>query len=201
MHGHAVTLATNHLFEINSMNPIYLTTDKTEVYIRLIMQLFFLSQHTHLDIHTVVSFLNSQLLQPNEDDYKKLIRVMKYLDGMVDMPLVLSANNSGQIHWWIDASFAVHTDMKSHTGVTMSMGKGAIYSTSRKQKHVTHSSTEAEIVAVHDVMPQLIWTGYFLAAQGFNIKSTTMYQDNMSSILIEKNGRQSSSKHTWHMNI
>ena len=126
---------------------------------------------------------------------------MKYLDSTADMPLVLSADDSGQIRWWIDASFAVHSDMKSHTGATLSMGKGAIYSTSGKQKHVTRSSTEAEIVAVHDVMPQIIWTGYFLDAQGFNIKNTIMYQDNTSSILIEKNGRQSSSKHTRHMNI
>ena len=83
----------------------------------------------------------------------------------------------------------------------MTMGKGSLYSTSGKQRHVTRSSTEAEIVAVHDVMPQLIWTGYFLDGQGFNIKNTTLYQDNTSSILIEKNGRQSSSKRTCHMNI
>ena len=164
MHGRTVTLTTNHLFEANNTNPMYLNADKAEMYVRLIMQLLFLSQHAHLDIHTAVSFLNSPLLQPNEDDYKKLIKVMKYVDSSVDMPLMLSVDDSGQIWWWIDASFAVHDDMKSHTGATMSMGKGAMYSTSGKQKHVTQSSTKAEIVAVHDVMPQLIWTGYFLDA-------------------------------------
>ena len=128
-------------------------------------------------ICTAISFLNSRLLQPNEDDYKKLIRVMKYLDSSVDMPLVLSGDDNGQIRWWIDASFAVHNDMKSHTRATLLMGKGAVYSTSGKQKHVTRSSTEAEIVAVHDVMLQLIWTGYFLDAQGFTIKDTTLYQE------------------------
>ena len=50
-------------------------------------------------------------------------------------------------------------------------------------------------------MLQLIWTGHFLDAQGLTIKDTTLYQDNMSSILIEKNGQQSSSKQTCHMNI
>jgi hypothetical protein len=47
----------------------------------------------------------------------------------------------------------------------MSMGKGLIYSTSTKQKLVTCSSTEAEVIAVHDVMPQLMWTGHFLLEQ------------------------------------
>ena len=99
---------------------------------------------------------------PDEDDYKKLTQLVRYLDSAVDMPLVLAADDSGQIRWWIDSSFAVHDNMKSHTGGTMSMGKGSIYSMSAKQKLVTRSSTEAKVVAVHDVMPQLMWTGHFL---------------------------------------
>jgi hypothetical protein len=117
------------------------------------------------------------------------------------MPLVLAADDSGQIRWWVDASYAVHDDMKSHTGGTMSMGKGSIYSTSIKQKLVTRSSTEAEIVAVHDVMPQLLWTTHFLTEQGISVNESILYQDNTSSILLEKNGRSSSTKRTRHMNI
>ena len=172
--GCAVTPAANHLFQVNTTNPVYLDDTKAEIYFCIVMQLLYRSQHAQPDIHPAVSFLNSQLLQLDEDDYKKLICVMKYLDSSVDMPLVLSADDSGQLWWWIDASFAVHDNMKSHTGATMSMGKGALYSMIGKQKFVMWSSTEAEIVAVHDVMPQLIWTGYFLAAQGFNIKDTIL---------------------------
>jgi hypothetical protein len=87
---------------------------------------------------------------------------LKYLDSTVNMLLVLAADNTGKIWWWVDASYAVHVDMKSHTGGTLSLGKGSIYSTSSKQKLVTRSSTEAEVVGVHDLMPQLIWTAHFL---------------------------------------
>jgi hypothetical protein len=83
----------------------------------------------------------------------------------------------------------------------MSMGQGSIYSTSTKQKLVTRSSTEAEIVGVHDVMPQMIWTAHFLTGQGININESILYQDNTSSILLEKNGRGSSTKRSRHMNI
>jgi hypothetical protein len=201
MRGRAVTPAASHLFQVNSVNPVYLGEEKAEIYVRIVMQLLYLSQRARPDIRTAVSFLSSRTQQPDEDDYKKLTRVVKYLHSTVDMPLVLTADDSGQIRWWVDASFAVHDDMKSHTGGTMSMGKGSIYSTSTKQKLVTRSSTEAEIVAVHDVMPQLIWTGHFLTEQGFNINESILYQDNTSSILIEKNGRSSSTKRTRHMNI
>jgi hypothetical protein len=167
------------------------------------MQLLYLSQCACPEIRTAVSFLNSRLLLlPDEDDYKKLTQLVKYLHCTIDMPLVLAADESGQICWWINAAFAVYNNMKSHTGGTMSMGKGSIvYSTSAKQKLVTRSSTEAEVVALHDVMPQLIWTGHFLTEQGFNINESLLYQNNMSSILIQKNGRSSSTKRTRHLNI
>ena len=51
------------------------------------------------------------------------------------------------------------------------MGKGAIYSTLSKQKINTKSSTEVEVVSVADVIPQILWTGYFLEAQGYSTKA------------------------------
>ena len=92
-------------------------------------------------------------------------------------------------------------DMKGHTGGTMSMGKGSIYSFASGQKLVARSSTESELIGVHDVMPQIVWTSYFLQAQGVKVNDSVLYQDNTSSILLEKNGRQSSTKRTRHINI
>jgi hypothetical protein len=45
------------------------------------------------------------------------------------MPLILQADNMNVMKWWVDASFAVHADMKSHTGGVMSLGKGAVFGT------------------------------------------------------------------------
>jgi hypothetical protein len=57
--------------------------------------------------------------------------------------------------------------MKSHTGGMLSLGKGATYAASTKQKLFnTKSSTKAKLVGVNDVMPQILWTRYFLEAQG-----------------------------------
>jgi hypothetical protein len=59
---------------------------------------------------------------------------MKYLRGTIDMPLTLEANNLHIIKWWVDASYDVHPDMKRHTGGMMTLGKGATYGTSTRQK-------------------------------------------------------------------
>ena len=77
--------------------------------------------------------------------------------------------------------------MRGHTGATMSMGNGSIYSGLWKQKMVTRSSTESEVVGIYDVLPQILWTKKFLEDQGLTIKETVLYQDNMSSMLLPAN--------------
>jgi hypothetical protein len=61
---------------------------------------------------------------------------MKQLNGTKELKLTKSADNLHCIKWYVDASFAVHPDYKSHTGTTMSYGygDGAVQSISRKQK-------------------------------------------------------------------
>ena len=48
---------------------------------------------------------------------------------------------------------------------------------------------------------QILWTQYFLEAQGYNNQGTFLYQDNKSAILLESNGKVSSTKRTKHINI
>jgi hypothetical protein len=71
---------------------------------------------------------------------------MKYLNGMEELKLTLSADNLHCIKWYVDATFAVHPDYKSHTGATMSYGdgNGAVQWISRKEKLNTKSNTKAD---------------------------------------------------------
>ena len=55
---------------------------------------------------------------------------MKYLNGTRDLVLTLSADQLNILKWYVEAAFAVHADFKSHTGVTMTMGKGTMMSMS-----------------------------------------------------------------------
>ena len=115
--------------------------------------------------------------------------------------LTLEATNLSIAQWWADAAFAVHPDMKSHTGGTMILGKGAIQSISQKQQINTKSSTKAEIVGTDNVLSHLLWTKNFLEAQGYPSKQTILHQDNTSAILLEKHGRDSTSKNSQHIHI
>ena len=76
-----------------------------------------------------------------------------------------------------------------------------MYSASQKQRINTKSSTEAEVVGTDDGMPLIIWMKNFLTAQGFNVLDNIVYQDNQSTMLLERNGRASSGRCTRHMNV
>jgi hypothetical protein len=86
------------------------------------------------------------------------------------MCLTLESNDLQTIEWWVDAFFAVHEDMHSHTGGTMTLGKGSVCLNSARQKLNTKSSTKAELVGVDDMMPMVPWTRQFMEGQGCDIK-------------------------------
>ena len=126
---------------------------------------------------------------------------MQYLGDTAEILLTLRANGTNIFEWWFDGLYAVHPDMHSQTSGTMSLVMWYTISTSIKQKIHTKSSTETELIAAYDLMLHILWTNYFLNWQGNNAKDTIFYQDNKSAILLNKNGKKSSSKRTKHIAI
>jgi hypothetical protein len=200
MSGTVRSPASSHLFDVND-DAEKLNTELSDFFHHNVAKLLFLCKRARPDIQTAVAFLCTRVKEPDVDDYKKLGRTMMYLRGTVKMPLTLEADECNIVKWWVDASFAVHPDMRSHTGGVMMLGKGAIYGTSTRQKINTKSSTEAELVGVNDILPQALWTRYFLEAQGYAVNESIVYQDNKSTILLAENGKASSGKRTRHINI
>ena len=73
MRGSAATPAANHLFEVNQVDPaVLLGKENADIYVHIVMQLLYLSQHAWPDLCTAVSFLCGRLTKPDADDYKKL---------------------------------------------------------------------------------------------------------------------------------
>ena len=94
----------------------------------------------------VIAFLTTRVRKLDEDNWKKLSRLLSYLKRTIKLPLILQADRLNVLKWWVDASYAAHDDMRGHTGGTTSMGKdghGLIISILKKQKLNTKSSTEA----------------------------------------------------------
>ncbi len=153
------------------------------------------------DIQPTIAALCTRVKSPNTDDWRKLVRLQKYLHCTRKDKLILSADDLHVIKWYVDAAFAVHPDFKSHTGGSVTLGTGAPINQSRKQKLNTRSSTEAELVGADDMATMIFWTKLFMEAQGHEIRENISFQDNKSTILLQQNGKKSSSKRTRALNI
>ena len=127
--------------------------------------------------------------------------MLEYLYGTYDLPLILGADDIHTMYTFVDASYAMHEDMKSHTDGVITFGRGGIACKSTKQKLVTKSSTEAELVGASEYLPSTIWVQYFLQAQGFPHHTSYFEQDNQSAICLEQNRRASASQRSHHINI
>ena len=90
----------------------------------------------------------------------------------------MSATTLKTSYTWVDASYSVHPDMRSHTGGTMSLGRGVLNTMSAKQKFNTKSSTESEVVGASDYLPKhiYIWATMFLQAQGHVLDSNIFFR-------------------------
>jgi len=138
MEGLATAPASSYLFNTDP-GCKKLDNNEGQLFHHLVAKLLYLSKHTRQDIQTAVAFLCTRVKQRDTDYYKKLTKVMQYLRNTKDMTLTIEPGDEPK--WWVDSSYAVHSDMKSHTGIYMTLGKGATYTASCQQKLNTKSST------------------------------------------------------------
>jgi hypothetical protein len=189
-----------NLFKVNDSDKP-LSRDKKETFHTFVAKGLFVCKRARPDIQPAIAFLATRVKDANEQDWFKLVRLMKYLNHSKEDVLRLQADDKATITWYLDAAFAVHKDFRSHTGATMTLGRGSIQSVSTKQKINTRSSTEAELVSMDDIISKVLWTKLFLESQGYKIKQNVIMRDNQSAMKLEANGKASSGKRTRHFNI
>ena len=108
----------------------------------------FVAKRARPDIHQMAVVLSTRVKEPNYNYWKELVIMIKYLNGTDKKCLTLSDDDLKVIRWYVDASFVVHPDFKSHTVAIMSTLQVSIQSVSRKHKLNTRIITEVELVAV-----------------------------------------------------
>jgi len=104
---------------------------------------------------------------------------MQYIQSTKDITLILEPKENP--NWWVDSSYTVHPHMQKHSGISMTLGKGAAYYTSCKQKLNTRNSIEVELVAIDNAMAQVLWTRHSMTEKELFVPDTTIYKDNKST--------------------
>jgi hypothetical protein len=119
---------------------------------------------------------------------------------VLELGIVLTVHDPVHIQAFIDTSYGVHEDGKSHSGLVIAIGVGPIPTKSTKQRLVTKSSTEAELVAASDHASEALASREFLIAQGIVVDPAVIFQDNQSTMAMIHNGASKSDR-TRHINI
>jgi Reverse transcriptase (RNA-dependent DNA polymerase) len=182
---------TEQLFSSSPDSPLLSEAAKAEFHSYTAKWLF-VGGHGRPDLLTPISYFTKRVLNPTEEDARKLSRAIGYADSTSGIALTLRSNLPPKITTFIDASFATHPNMRSHSGVCISLGRGAYYSKSTAQKLNTTSSCEAELVALSKGMQQSLWSSYFIEEQGYPRCPITVLQDNQSTVKLVENGRPTS---------
>ena len=104
-----------------------LNDEMWEVFHTFVAKCLFMCKRSRPDIQPKVAVLAMRVQEPTSDDWKKLLRLMKYINGTKNYLLTLSSKDLHVVKWYIDASFAVHPDFRSHTGAVMTMGQGTVH--------------------------------------------------------------------------
>lgn len=182
------------------VNSELLNEKEKKTYLSLLMKLAYLAKRTRPDILFTVSYLATKSSCPTGYDMQGLIRVLSYLASTKDQKLTLQPS-SLLIHVYVDASFAIHADAKSHTGVIMSMGYHCcpVDFQSTKQVLTTRSSTEAELVALDSAVTSTLWLQSLMQDLGYPSSVTVIYQDNRSTMRMAETGRVT--KRTRHIDV
>ena len=133
--GKVSTLATCDLFEVDNATSM-LTVECRGRFRSVVMKVQWIAEQGRPDVQLPVSYLTTRLTKATSQDWRKLQRVMMYLHNTIDDGRVMGIEDLGVIHIWIDASYAIHPDMKRLTGGVMSYGLGIIYTQSSKEANI-----------------------------------------------------------------
>jgi len=110
--------------------------------------------------------LTTRVKEPKDSNWQKLLHMMQFINETVDEKLILKANCLNILKWYVDVSYAIHPDYKSHTSLGLTLGTGFLIIGSKKQKINNMSSTTGKLIDAHDASTMILWTKLFMKAQG-----------------------------------
>jgi hypothetical protein len=132
---------------------------------------------------------------PTKEDVMKLERVLGYLKFTRAWTRSFDRSKFERVATYINTSFAVHPVGKGQSACVVMLGNTLVHEVCRKQKIVTKNSTEAELVALADLLIEgelvedfIMDLGHLMGSADFVTDVHLVYQDNKSTLAIVTSG-------------
>ena len=127
-------------------------------------------------------------------------QVLKFLSQTIGDNSFIGDVNIYEVLNYVDASYGMRNYMRGHTDGFMTYGWRLIDEKSSKQKLNTKISTGSEVVGASDNIPFSIWLDMYTEHKSFKVKQNQPMHDNMSAMKMEKNGQNSCTGNSRHIN-
>ena len=164
------------------------------------MRVMYIVTKTRFDLLFAVSALACGQQVCSAKDEESLAQLVQYVKNTADWQYVISPANL-TLRTSADASFNMHADARSHTGFVCTIGGTAIFARSVKQRLVTKSSTEAELIALNTAADETVYLRNLLTELGQpQIGATVIEQDNKSTIMMAQKS-ELGTKRTKHFTV
>jgi hypothetical protein len=136
---------------------------------------------------------------------ERLDRVIGYLAGTKDLGIIVNLKDL-KVFAYFDASWASHSDLKGHSGIVITIGHNGfpIICKSKKQKIVSRSSTEAELIAMYEGLDYLLYIRrlmQFFGCLGQDTPPIIIYQDNTSAMTLAYMGKSASGSNSKFIDL
>jgi hypothetical protein len=99
--GTKSSAAPDNLFKVDE-DCEKLPPEKAVEFHNLVAKTLYATKQARPDICTAIAFLTMRVQAPDKDDWNKLTHLMKYLRGTCMLPLILNANRTDILEWWVD---------------------------------------------------------------------------------------------------
>jgi hypothetical protein len=201
----APTPTTAEFLSVDESSPKY---DQRK-YASALMSIFYLAQRTRRDLLFPLIWLATRVQDARQQDADKLERVFRFLFATRKRGLVLRTRGT-RLVISIDASYAIHGNSRSHTGIYVTLGGldtdaqypgGCIWARSSVQRLVATSSFEAELNALHTARDLIEFLRSLMSEFGFDqVEPSLVLEDNMALIQSVAQGERFRGRST-HINV
>lgn len=180
-HPVSTPMATHHKLSLHSGTRL---TDATE-YRSAVGSLQYLA-FTRPDISYAVNKLSQYMHAPTTDHWTAVKRVLRYLAGTASHGLYFSSQNPSSLHAYSDADWTGDIDdFVSTNAYIIYLSRHPISWSSKKQKRVAQSSTEAEYRSVVNTSAEIRWICSLLKELSININGPpVIYCDNVGATYL-----------------
>ena len=166
----------------------------------VIGSLLYLMLGTRPDITFAVTHLSRHSVNPSQDHLSKALYICRYLIGTSTYSLVYNGGSGAGLTTCTNSDWGSDpTSRLLQTGFYLKLADGLISWTSRTQKTIAYSSTEAEYMALSDCARQVTWIRSLLGEISYKLNAIPICGDNQGSIFMASN--PITEPHSKHIDI